>query len=1030
MNENSLKKFQDLLRTLFQFECADLDFGIYRILNYKRSQVEAFITERLPQVVEEAFAQYAAADRVAVDQELEQKRQEIVKTLGEQAIDESGQLRNYHKTKLGQQYLLLLEKRVQYQVAEDLKTRVYNDLFTFFSRYYEDGDFVSKHRYGRHETYAIPYNGEEVVLHWANRDQYYVKTGDQFKTYRFKAGDYAVTFELRNVAPEQNGNGGKKRYSVLAHEAPVTRNEQEKVLAIAFEYRPLTEAEEKEHGRTEQQKPQDSLNEAAEKKIFGLVAEDSLKVALAKPEGTNGWSLLHKHLTRFTRRNTADFFIHKDLRGFLHGELDFFIKNEVLLLDELIAGGEKNLREHVQRGQVVRQVAEAIIEFLVQVEDFQKKLWEKRKFVVRTEYCLTIDRVPEELWEEVVTNKAQIAEWHQLYSIDGKVNKGFLKAHPTLVVDTRHFPEDFKWRLLAHFGDLDEALDGVLIKSENWQALNLLLEKYWGKIKCIYIDPPFNTSEETFLYKNNYKHSSWIGMIADRVKGAADFMNDESVLCVAIDDYEHPLLASYLRRAFGEERHLSTVVARTNPHGRAMASGFSQNHEYALFFEKGGRSTVGRLPRGEERLARYPESDVHGNFAWINFRKTGAGSKRTDRPKLFYPIYVSGKADIRIPSMTWSKDNNRWDPTEPTRPGESIVLPIDADKSERVWNLGWKRAQEEAALNLVARRVNGEWQIYRKYRPKQEGALPGTWWEDAKYSATESGTRVIKELFGEREIFSYPKSVFLVEDCLRAANCSGQAFALDYFAGSGTTAHAVINLNRQDGGKRKYIMVEVGDWFETVMLPRIKKVVFCEKWKDGKPHGGPGVSHLLKYEYLEQYEDTLNNLELPRAAEGQKMLELFGDEYLLKYMLDFETQDSASLLNLSMFKDPFAYKLKVQEGNEIVECPVDLVETFNYLLGIQVRKMQAFQDNGRPYRAVLGEKNDKRVAIIWRSVVGLEDNEEALMKDKDYIENTVLPALLVEAKPDRLLVNGACFVKDTEAIEPEFKRLMFSPSGV
>lgn len=252
---------------------------------------------------------------------------------------------------------------------------------------------------------------------------------------------------------------------------------------------------------------------------------------------------------------------------------------------------------------------------------------------------------------------------------------------------------------------------------------------------------------------------------------------------------------------------------------------------------------------------------------------------------------------------------------------------------------------------------------------------------------------------------------------------------MDYFAGSGTTAHAVIDLNREDGGKRKYLLVETGDWFETVMLPRIKKVVFCEKWKDGKPQGGQGISHMFKYQYLEQYEDTLHNLELPRVTEGQKMLELFGDEYLLKYMLDFETQGSASLLNLDMFRDPFAYKLKVQDGDEIVERPVDLVETFNYLLGIEIKKLMTFNNGGRLYRAVLGQKNGKRIAIVWRSVVGLEDNEKALTKDKAFIEKTVLPALLGEAKPDRLLVNGVCFVKEAEAIEPEFKRLMFAPVG-
>ena len=136
---SSLEKFQDLIRQLFQIEAADLDFGIYRILNYKRERVEEFINKRLPRIVNEAFQAYAEAEGMA-----------------------------------------------QYQVNEDLKIRIYNDLYTFFSRYYEDGDFIAKRRYGRRETYAIPYNGEEVVLHWATKDQYYIKTGERFKNYRFK----------------------------------------------------------------------------------------------------------------------------------------------------------------------------------------------------------------------------------------------------------------------------------------------------------------------------------------------------------------------------------------------------------------------------------------------------------------------------------------------------------------------------------------------------------------------------------------------------------------------------------------------------------------------------------------------------------------------------------------------------------------------------------------------------------------------------------------------------------------------------
>jgi adenine-specific DNA-methyltransferase len=235
-----------------------------------------------------------------------------------------------------------------------------------------------------------------------------------------------------------------------------------------------------------------------------------------------------------------------------------------------------------------------------------------------------------------------------------------------------------------------------------------------------------------------------------------------------------------------------------------------------------------------------------------------------------------------------------------------------------------------------------------------------------------------------------------------------------------------MNLNRADGGNRKYIVVEMGEYFNTVVLPRIKKVAYCENWKVGKPAGGEGVSHFVKYHTLEQYEDTLNNLALLREKDGEKTQQKFGDDYLLRYMLEFETQGSPCLLNLAMIKNPFDHRLKVQEGDEIVERTVDLVETFNYLIGLQVKKMRTFENDGHPYRAVLGEQNGKSVVIIWRPLNGLEEDKAALRRDKQFIEGEVLPALLSNGvKPDRLLVNGACHVENAEAIEPEFKRLMF-----
>lgn len=224
-----LERFQSLLRELFQFDCQDLDFGIYRVLNFKRREIEDFIANRLPQRVEEAFAVYAEADRKQLEQELEAKRREIEETarkMGQDAFDPDGQLAlALRETPLGRQYGELQQQTRAARVADALKESVFNDLHAFFSRYYDEGDIFSKPRRGKVE---IPFTGnEDVVLHWANKDQYYIKTGEQFKSYRFTlpAENAAVAFALRNVAAEPNNNRGEKRCFVRAAKNPVAIDE-------------------------------------------------------------------------------------------------------------------------------------------------------------------------------------------------------------------------------------------------------------------------------------------------------------------------------------------------------------------------------------------------------------------------------------------------------------------------------------------------------------------------------------------------------------------------------------------------------------------------------------------------------------------------------------------------------------------------------------------------------------------------------------------------------------------------------------
>jgi adenine-specific DNA-methyltransferase len=247
---------------------------------------------------------------------------------------------------------------------------------------------------------------------------------------------------------------------------------------------------------------------------------------------------------------------------------------------------------------------------------------------------------------------------------------------------------------------------------------------------------------------------------------------------------------------------------------------------------------------------------------------------------------------------------------------------------------------------------------------------------------------------------------------------------MDFFAGSGTTGHAVIDLNREDGGNRKYILVEMGEYFETVLKPRILKVIYSKDWKDGKPVSRQGTSHVLKYMKLESYEDALNNISFTHKTEGQEAFELYGDDYLLRYMLDFETRGSATLLNVEKLAAPFRYKLRLRDGEETREMPVDLPETFAYLLGLRVRGRRVHFDGERRYLVYRGSTPERgEVAAIWRDTEGWGEGD--FERDRDFVREIGLAE-----GADEVFVNGDSFIPEARPLEGAFKRLMLAGPAV
>ena len=746
-----MAKFQGLLRKLFQFDQADLDFGIYRIMNHKRDAVEQFITDQLPAFVADELGRGPLAQQAQAEAHRAEVEHRVRATLGETAIDNHGNLASeHHELPIGREYLGAQARAADGGRSRDaVEAAIYNHLWTFFSRYYSEGDFISQRRYSRNQRYAIPYNGEEVYLHWANSDQYYVKTDEHFRNYDWQAPNgVTVHFRLKDADVEQNNVRGERRFFIPQVEE-TEFDADANAITIPFEYRPLSDSEATTYGRGNQQDTivSEAVTSVAERLRDSAQAVATLTGERRRTEKGEPVSHLEHHLRQYVQRNNSDFFIHKDLAGFLNRELDFYLKNEVLNLDNLNVAGENMAEGWFQQMRLTKAVGGKIIDFLAQIEDFQKLLWEKRKFATEAQYCITVGTIAPAFYTEIAVNDAQWEEWRELFGVDGSDrSETFLSNHPTLVLDTKHYDQEFVDRLLASFHDLDSMTDGLLIHCENSQALRLLDEKYRESVQCIYIDPPYNIFATKILYKNGFEHSTWMSLMEDRLSKSADLLQQNGMICATIDDHEFGSLKFLMGRVFGVDNHLATIAIRNNPSGRSTVRGFAINHEYGLFFEKSpDGASMGRMQHTDAQLQRYKETDQDGRrFEWANLRKSSAGSLRADRPKQFFPIYWdSNAATIRVPKMEWVVSLQEWRLLEDATNSEVVIWPIDGQGRERVWRYGVERATNALGGARAAPSPTGLPQVYTRKYLQSKGSLPRTWWDKPEYSARDSGTRAL-----------------------------------------------------------------------------------------------------------------------------------------------------------------------------------------------------------------------------------------------------------------------------------------------
>jgi adenine-specific DNA-methyltransferase len=357
--------------------------------------------------------------------------------------------------------------------------------------------------------------------------------------------------------------------------------------------------------------------------------------------------------------------------------------------------------------------------------------------------------------------------------------------------------------------------ENLIVKGNNLLALHTLKTQFRGKVDLIYIDPPYNppSNANTFCYNNNFNHSSWLTFLRNRLEIAKNLLTINGALIIAIDDNEHVYLGVLLDEIFpNHETHCITIVH--NPRG-VQGTNFSYTHEYAYFVIPKGIKTINNRKISEE------------DIDWSNFRNWGGESLREDAKNCFYPITINLDTLEIIYFGEVCPDDYHPDSANINRDNLIEVYPIDKKNTERKWRYA-RQSVEEIKHLLRARKKGGIWDIEIG---KDFGVYKSVW-IDTRYDANEYGTKIVKELVPDCN-FDFPKSLYNVYDCLYAVVANKKdAIILDFFAGSGTTAHAVLELNKEDGGDRRFIICEQMEYVDTVTKKRVKKVIEINKAGD------------------------------------------------------------------------------------------------------------------------------------------------------------------------------------------------------
>lgn len=838
----SIDNLKYFLKEMFQFNENDLDFGIYKIYNLKRKHIESFIdgdgendlAPTIEKIMKEVNLQTQKADSIGLYSFLKGKNMEDLLNDPEANYEDIQLALNFEKDEDKKEVLTQTLNNLSKAegLTDELKDKIYNHILGFFQMYYSNGDFGYNDR--SRDLYKVPYeadyNGSDTMFHWKHKGSLYIKTGTSFNAIKFDLNGKKIEYRLEtNVHSEEEGtsqNNNKDSqlkhyrfdridkvkdkttnetvYQVIFNLSDASTSKVEIYKQIYKEIFNVTDIDKyleyEKDGKTKQvfidlTKDFDKVQNG---QIKGLSALRQNKLKVEKEvknnfdrgvrlydEGTKEFTddtlkdlySLDQKLNSFYIGNDADYFIHENLKEFLTNEKNRFVKNYIFDDLESIYNGKLD-NTTLLIAKAFDKVSSRIIEFLSAIEDFQKHLFTKKKKVVESEYCITVDYIDEKYYEEILENKTQLQEWENLFSLKVETVED-LKANPTLVLDTKCFKQPdgtnpFKDKILFEIDDLDENINGILINSENYQALELLQTKFKEKVKTIYIDPPYNTGGDGFVYKDNFKHSSWVTFMHNRISKSLNYLSSKGLFFTSLDDNESKNFIEIANTIFKCEKPIANFLWKkkgtsTNVEGAYVSALVDNTLAYGNL-----EGILPRIVKAETR--RHPHSDSEGNYRTTVIEKKDSGSYKRDTMK----FEIIGHRP---------RNGKRW------QIGEETARALEK-KNRFVF--------EDDKVKL---------KIYDYEENDTKSAQPNLL---LKHGSSDSASKYVnEELFGVSEFFSNPKPIELVNHFIDITIENANDYILDFCAGSGTTGDSSIRKNN------KYILFEMAYYFEkiTVLAP-------------------------------------------------------------------------------------------------------------------------------------------------------------------------------------------------------------------